>query len=134
MANLKFLREPDQEVTGALETLVERLRAVLREDPSECIWMLWAHHTPHGYSVRLQRVAALPQHQAPSLAQRRNRRSHFSYSAGGSLDFIVDDVRERLVLDCLHRPQPDDAARRRRTDRSRAARRKASGARRAPQR
>ncbi len=134
MANLKFLREPDQEVSGGLETLVERLRAALREDPAECTWMLWAHHTPHGYSVRLQRVVALPQHQAPSLAQRRNRRCHFSYSAGGSLDFIVDDVNERLVQQCLRRSQPDPAARRRRTDRGRAARKKSSGARRKPKR
>jgi hypothetical protein len=131
MATLKFLREPDQEVTGAVEALVERLRGVLREDPFDCIWTLWAHHTPHGYSVRLQRVAPLPQHQTPSLAQRRNRRCHFSYSAGGSLEFIVDDVRERLVLQYTRRAPPEDpTGRRRRTDGASVGRQKPKASRR----
>jgi hypothetical protein len=119
MAHLRLVRDPERELTAAIEELVDQLREVFRRDPTDCAWSLWVHEAPQGFAVRLQRTPAATQRQPTSLAQRRGRRCNFSYSAGGSADFIVADVTDRLEAEATHEAEPESpAGRRRRNDES----------------
>ncbi|MBN2371910.1 MAG: hypothetical protein JXO72_15620 [Vicinamibacteria bacterium] len=92
MATLRFQRESDQNVTETLSHFVDRLKTLLRADTSTRAWMLWAHETPHGFSIRLQRMSS------PAPYGSRRSQSYVTYSGGGDADFLLDDVAALLKI------------------------------------
>jgi hypothetical protein len=92
MATLRFQREPDQNVTETLSHFVDRMKSLLRADTSTRTWMLWAHETPQGFSIRLQRMSA------PAPYGSRRSQSFITYSGGGNADFLLDDVAALLKI------------------------------------
>jgi hypothetical protein len=104
MATLRFLREPDQVVTETLAHFVDRMKSLLRADTSTRTWMLWAHETPHGLSIRLQRMSA------PTPYGSRRSQSIITYSGGGNCDFLLNDVAALLKINArniaVHRTSP----------------------------
>jgi hypothetical protein len=110
MATLKFLREPDQKATETLSHFVDRMKSLLRADMSARAWTLWAHETPHGFSIRLQRTTT------PTPYSTRRSQSLVTYSGGGSADFLLENVATMLGINVRNISAPRVALHRRKLE------------------
>lgn len=110
MATLKLVSEPEQLVSGGAHDLVERLRAVVREIPTDAVWNCWVNMGVHGLSVRLQ--------EARRVVPRGGRRdsTRVTYSGGGTIDFLVADVAAWLRMGWIPSSSPAAPPTRRRVD------------------
>ena len=110
MATLKLISEPDQPVSEAAHELVERLRAILRDSPSDAAWSCWIAPGSHGYSIRLQEARrVVPRGGSRDSAQ-------VTYSGGGTAEFLVADIAAWLQMAWSAPAQPPLWPQRRRVD------------------
>lgn len=110
MATLKHVPEPDRAATEEIHALIERLRALFREDPSDTVWNCWASESAHGYAVRLQQVRRVAPYGGRTYGPQT------TYSGGGSAEFLVADVGSWLRAQLAPPPKPQLTGKRRRSD------------------
>ena len=109
MAAMRFVPEADQHVGPGVHELLDRVRAILQAEASDALWDCWARETPHGFVVRLQ--------QAPRMAPyTRAAGSQVTYSGGGTLDFLAEDVLAWLKAQAQEAAAAPAAPQRRRSD------------------
>jgi hypothetical protein len=110
MATLRVISEPEQLVSGAAHDLVEQLRAIVREIPTDAVWTCWVSMGAHGLSVRLQEARRVVPRGGPRDTTR------VTYSGGGTVEFLVADVAAWLRMGWIRSSSPPGPPTRRRAD------------------
>ncbi len=110
MATLKHIPEADRVMTDELRVLIEQLRTLFRDDPSDAVWNCWASEGAHGYAVRLQQVRRVTPYGGHAYG------AQVTYSGGGSAEFIVADVHSWLRSQLAPPPKPPATRKRRQSD------------------